>query len=319
MDSSPKPAAPDPDLPAQPPGADGDATIRTPDGDVTIRTPGPVPAGNAAVRAPNQRPTVPDADATVRLPSQAPARTASPMKAAPIQSSRWAKAIKPAVAAASVALVVAAVAYVFLLNSRVTLEAVQRQQAQAALEQAAVLAVAMKEELARARQELDESNQRLSGLAALRDTAAQREMEMERLRAQIEQKERELVTLYKTASPKDELLVMLQSAGVRVLLLAGTDAAKAAGGLILYDADRGKAFLYAFNLPALPRGKVYQLWAVTTKPVSAGTFNADSGRKGRHLARSLPAKAGITKFSVSVEPAGGKPQPTGAFYLQGSL
>ena len=353
MDSSsqpPKPG-PDPDPPAQPPGPAGDATIRTPDGDVTIRTPGPVPAGDATfrlptqpppgptgdttirqpsrpaaepagdatVRAPNQQPNVPDADATVRLPSQPAARTAPPVKAAPTQPSGWIRAARPALAAASVACVVAAIGYVFLLNSRVTLETVQRQQAQASLEQAAVLAVAMKQELTQTRQELDESNQRFTGLAALRDTAAQREMEMERLRAQLEQKERELVALYKTASPKDEMLIMLQSSSVRALPLAGTAAAKAAGGLILYDAERSKALLYAFNLPALPRGKVYQFWTFTTRPVSAGTFNADAGRKSRYLARGLPAKSGITKFAVSVEPTGGKPQPTGAFYLQGSL
>jgi anti-sigma-K factor RskA len=111
----------------------------------------------------------------------------------------------------------------------------------------------------------------------------------------------------------------VQSASVRVLPLAGTDAARTAGGLVLYDSERGKAFLYAFNMPTLPRGKVYQLWTITTKPISAGTFNADTGHKCRHLVRSLPAKSGITKFAVSVEPEGGKPQPTGAIYLLGSL
>jgi anti-sigma-K factor RskA len=148
---------------------------------------------------------------------------------------------------------------------------------------------------------------------------AQREMDIERLSTQLAQKEQELVALYKTASPKDEMLAMLQSANVRVLSLASTDAAKSAGGLILYDPERGRAFLYAFNMPVLQRGKVYQLWAITTKPVSAGTFSADTGRKSRYIARSLPAKSGITKFAVSVEPEGGKPQPTGAIYLHGSL
>ncbi len=139
MDSSSKPPkpGPDPDPPAQPPDVDPEATIRTPDGDVTIRTPGPVPAGDATfrlpsrpaaepagdaiVRAPNQQSSVLDADATVRMSSQPAARTASPVKTAPIQSSRLARAVKPAFAAASVALVVAAIGYVFLLNSRVTL------------------------------------------------------------------------------------------------------------------------------------------------------------------------------------------------------
>ena len=304
---------------AQPGGVDTDATLRTPDGDVTIRTPGPpviVPAGDVTIRLPNQQGT-PDTDATIRMTSQPATRTAPPARAAAAQPPWWTRAARPALAAASVALVLGAGFYAFSLKSKMAVEVAQRHEAEAAFQQQTVMAGTLRQELAQARQELTDFRQRT--LPGLQDTIAQREMDLERLRAQLDQKEKELVVLYKTASPKDEMLAMLQSASVRVLSLAGTDAAKSAGGLILYDAERGKAFLYTFNMPALPRGKVYQLWAIAAKPVSAGTFSADTGRKSRHLARSLPAKSGITKFTVSVEPEGGKPQPTGAIYLHGSL
>jgi len=291
-------------LPQSAGATDSDATLRTPDGDVTIRTPAPPVA-------------VPAGDATIRLPSQPATRTAPQAKAAPVQPPWWAWTTTPAFAAASAALVLGIGAYAFLLNSKVALETAQRQQTEAALQQQTVQAATLRQELAQSQQDLVEFKQRT--LPALQDAVAQREMDIERMRIQLAQKEQELVGLYKTASPKDEMLAMLQSANVRVLSLAGTDAAKSAGGLVLYDAERGKAFLYAFNMPALPRGKVYQLWTITTKPVSAGTFSADTGRKCRHLARSLQAKSGITKFAVSVEPEGGKPQPTGAIYLHGSL
>lgn len=306
---------------AQTAGADADATLRTPDGDITIRVPPPAaaPPGDVTIKLPQQAAGAPDTDAAVRMPSQPAARPAPASKTTPVQPPWWAWAATPAFASASVALALGIGAYTFVLNSRVTLETAQRRQAETTLQQQVIQTTALRQELTQARQELIESKQRLSELAALPDTIAQREMDIERLRAQLDQKEKELVALYKTASPKDEMLAMLQSANVRVLPLAGTDAAKSAAGLILYDAERGKAFLYAFNMPALPRGKVYQLWAITTKPISAGTFNADTGRKSRHLARSLPAKSGITKFAVSVEPEGGKPQPTGAIYLAGQL
>ena len=335
MDSSSQPPnpGPDPDPPARPPATDGDATIRTPDGDVTIRTPGPVPTGDTTFRLPNQPTPDPSGEAAAPLPSHPgvvrawdatvrvssdprPSHTASPVKAATATSSPL---VKATITAVFVALLLSLVAYIYLLNSKITLETTQRQQAQASLEQAATLAVAMREELEQSRRGLNEANQRLSGLAALKDTVAQREMEVERLRAQIEEKEKELVLLYKTASPTDETLAMLQSASVRVIPLANTDAAKGADGLILYDAARGKAFLYAFNMPALPRGMVYQLWAITTKPVSAGTFRTDTGRKGRHFVRRLPGRSSITRFDISIEPAGGKSQPTGVIYLHGSL
>ncbi len=341
MDSTPKAPKPDPDdePQAQRP-VDPDATIRTPDGDVTIHTPGPVPVGDTTFRLSN--PPTPEAseepaapiptqpgivrtwDATVRPtsvqrpsgPKEMPPPMASPAKPAAATSSSLVKATLTAV---FIALLLSLVAYIYLLNSKITLETAQRQQAQASLDQAATLAVAMREELEQARRDLEESTQRLNGLAALKDLVAQREMEAERLRAQIEEKEKELVLLYKTASPRDETLAMLQSASVRVIPLAHTDVAKGAEGMILYDATRGTVLLYAYNMPALPRGLVYQLWAVTTTPVSAGTFKPDTGRKGRLFVRKLPRKSRITRFDISVEPAGGKPQPTGAIYLYGSL
>ena len=307
----------------QAPGANNpDATLRTTDVDVTLRTPDQpavVPAGDVTLRRPPQPEVIPAGDATVRMPGQPTVLAASPIKPALSRSSRWAWTATPAFAAAAVVLVMGLGIYAFFLKSRVAIETAHRQQAEDNLEKAGLLAAALQQELAQARQELNESKQQLTALHGLQDMVAKREMAVERLRAQLAQKEQELVTLYKTASPKDEMLAMLQSANVRVLSLAGTDYAKSAGGMIFYDAERGKAFLYAFNLPALPRGKVYQLWAITTKPVSAGTFSADTGRKSRHLARSLPAKSGITKFAVSIEPEGGQPQPTGAIYLTGQL
>ena len=305
---------------AQTTGADADATLRTPDGDVTIRTPGSpvvVPAGDVTVRLPNQPEVAPAANVPVRPPSQPATRTAPPMKAVPAQSPWWAWAATPSFAAASAALLLSLGFYAFSLKSQMDMAITQRQEVDTALQQQTLQAGTLRQELTQARQDLVEFKQRT--LPALQDAVAQREMDIERLRIQVAQKEQELVGLYKTASPKDEMLAMMHSANVRVLSLTGTDAARSAGGLVLYDAERGKAFLYAFNMPALPRGKVYQLWTITTKPLSAGTFSADTGRKCRHLAHSLQAKSGITKFAVSVEPEGGKPQPTGAIYLHGSL
>lgn len=321
MDSSPKPAKPDPGKLVQPPPTDGNATIRTPEGDVTIRRPGEAHADNANESVRNKPKTLrawdatvrmTDTEATIRMTKQRP----SLMDAA---AALWSRLAKPVLAAASFTLIVVLAAYVYFLNSKVDLEIANRQQALAALDQAATAAVAMRQELTQARKELDESKQRLIGMAALQDLVAQREADLERLNAQLGEKEQELVALYRKASPKDETLAMLRSASIHTIPLSGLDDAKSAGGLILYDSARGRAFLYAFNLSPLPRGKVYQLWVGPTKPVSAGTFKADTGRKGRLLVRNLPARSGSTKFTVSVEPEGGRPQPTGAMVLRGSF
>lgn len=245
-----------------------------------------------------------------------PSQTGTPVRPAPATSSPL---VKTAITAGFVALVLSLVGYLYILNSQLTLETAQHQQAQESLDQAATVAVAMREELEQTRRALDEANQRLGEMAAQKDAVARLEMEVERLRAQLEEKEKEMVLLYKTASPRDEALALLQSASVRVVPLAATEAAKGADGMILYEEARGSALLYAFNMPALPRGMVYQLWAITPRPVSAGTFKADTGHKGRHFARGLPRRSRITRFEITIEPTGGNPKPTGTIYLSGSF
>jgi anti-sigma-K factor RskA len=101
--------------------------------------------------------------------------------------------------------------------------------------------------------------------------------------------------------------------------LTGSAAAKSAGAFLLFDPEGKRAFLYAFNMPALPPGKTYQLWSILEKPVSAGTFGLEAGHKCRHMARNIPDPTRITKFAVSLEPEGGRPEPTGEIYLAGQL
>ncbi|MER3423147.1 MAG: hypothetical protein C4293_07860 [Nitrospiraceae bacterium] len=72
-------------------------------------------------------------------------------------------------------------------------------------------------------------------------------------------------------------------------------------------------------MPPLPPGKTYQLWAIVDNPISAGTFTTDSGHKSRLVLRSLPDLSRINKFAVSVEPEGGRSQPTGEIYLAGQV
>ena len=91
------------------------------------------------------------------------------------------------------------------------------------------------------------------------------------------------------------------------------------GAFLLFDPVTKKAWLYAFNLPALPNGKVYQLWAIEDKPVSAGVFGLDTGQKGRMMIRNLHQFSRMKKFAVTMEPDGGLAQPTGAIYLVGQI
>lgn len=117
----------------------------------------------------------------------------------------------------------------------------------------------------------------------------------------------------------EEIARIFSSPYARMASLNGTDMAKNAYAMVFVEPDTRRGFFYANNLPPLPAGKTYQLWVITDKPVSAGVFSLDRGRKGRVMLHDIPNVGRIKKFAVSLEPAGGRAQPTGSIYLVGDL
>jgi anti-sigma-K factor RskA len=84
---------------------------------------------------------------------------------------------------------------------------------------------------------------------------------------------------------------------------------------LLHDPQTQKVWLYTVNLPECPNGTAYQLWAIQDKPVSLGTFHMDTGESAHLLVKRHPDFARAKKFAISLEPSGGRPQPTGPIYL----
>jgi len=84
---------------------------------------------------------------------------------------------------------------------------------------------------------------------------------------------------------------------------------------IIWNAHAG-GLLVAADLPPLPEGKIYELWAIAGgKPLPAGLFGVDAQGKGRLAVAPLPGGASVDVFAVTLEPAGGVQSPTGAMYL----
>ena len=76
------------------------------------------------------------------------------------------------------------------------------------------------------------------------------------------------------------------------------------------------------DLPALPQGKVYQLWAIPEgqAPLDAGLFTLDAQGHGRGGLKALPDPTlPVRTFAITVEPAGGSPSPTSAILLAGNI
>lgn len=157
----------------------------------------------------------------------------------------------------------------------------------------------------------DKLQQQTNEATEAKGQLAQREAELEEIRAQLSQRS----AAGAAKAPQDELAALLRIPNVKSVLLTGSDMAKRAAGFLLYDARTQNVWLYSMNLPESPAGTTYQLWAIHDKPVSVGTFNMDTGETAHILVKKAPSFTTAKTFAVSLEPSGGRPQPTGPIYL----
>jgi anti-sigma-K factor RskA len=155
-----------------------------------------------------------------------------------------------------------------------------------------------------------EIQRKANDAAELKNQLMEREVELETAHAQLSAGAR-------GKTPQDELAALLRRPDAKVVTLAGSEMAKRATAILLYDARTQKAWLYSANLPECPSGMIYQLWAIDQKPISIGTFHMEAGETAHLLVKRLPEFEKAKRFAVSLEPSGGRPQPTGAIYLIG--
>lgn len=133
-----------------------------------------------------------------------------------------------------------------------------------------------------------------------REVGGQRE-QVAALRAQVDQQR--------------ELLAILRSPETEVVTLAGLKPSPATRGRMWWNPEAGGIFV-ANALPVPPPGKTYQLWAIAGgKPLSAGTFDVDRQGTGGLRVKPLPGTQKVDVFAVTLEPAGGRPQPSGEMVL----
>jgi anti-sigma-K factor RskA len=157
----------------------------------------------------------------------------------------------------------------------------------------------------------NEIQQRTNEATEAKEQLAQREAELEETRFQLSQR-----GVARTAgTPQDELAALLRIPNVKAVSLTGSDMAKRAAGFLLYDSQTQKVWLYSVNLPECPAAMTYQLWAIHDKPMSIGTFHMDRGETAHLLVKKVPSFTNAKTFAVSLEPSGGRPQPTGPMYL----
>jgi anti-sigma-K factor RskA len=157
----------------------------------------------------------------------------------------------------------------------------------------------------------NELQQRTNEAAEAKEQLAQREAELDETRVQMSRKGGARTV----GIPQDELATLLRIPNVKAVSLTGSEMAKRAAGFLLYDSRTQKVWLYSVNLPECPAGTTYQLWAIHDKPISIGTFHMDTGETAHLLVKKVLNFTDAKTFAVSLEPSGGRPQPTGPMYL----
>ncbi len=114
-------------------------------------------------------------------------------------------------------------------------------------------------------------------------------------------------------------LTILAAPNVQSVSLSGMGTSHSAVGRTFIDAAAHHAVFYASNLPALGPDKSYQLWYLDEdeQKTSAGVFSADAnGKAALVIDQPLPLER-IQGWVVTIEPRGGRPQPTGPMALAG--
>ncbi|MFQ5527232.1 MAG: anti-sigma factor domain-containing protein [Thermoanaerobaculia bacterium] len=104
------------------------------------------------------------------------------------------------------------------------------------------------------------------------------------------------------------------------VLLAGLNAAPDSSARTYVDPSTNRAVFYAANLEPLSEDQTYQLWFIADgTPISGGVFSVDEQGSGSIVVDNVASADSLEAWAVTVEPAGGVPQPTGTMVLLGSV
>ena len=108
----------------------------------------------------------------------------------------------------------------------------------------------------------------------------------------------------------DEVLALL-SAPDTIVRVSQEGATQPPQGKVFLNPKRG-VLLLASNLPPAPEGKLYEMWVIPAggKPIPAGLFQSESNGTAVHLQQGPVDVASTGAVAVTLEPAGGAPQPT---------
>ncbi len=140
------------------------------------------------------------------------------------------------------------------------------------------------------------------------------------LRNDLELREQTLTELQAKLVKEKEMMDFVMNPGVSEVKLGSKMPDTNASGKLYWNEETDKGLFLVSSIPLPEKGMTYQLWAIEGgKPVSMGVFDVDKEGNSMMEIELMPEPGESMQFAVTLEPAGGMPQPTGAMYLYGSL
>jgi anti-sigma-K factor RskA len=121
----------------------------------------------------------------------------------------------------------------------------------------------------------------------------------------------------KQLADEQEMLHLYTSKDTIKVALAPKPGMIKGDGEVMYNGKMGLLMYDGWIAPS-PDDKSYQLWVVPMegKPISAGVFNPATSDTAHWMAK-VPEGIAPKMFAITLEPAGGMPQPTGPMVLVG--
>lgn len=117
-----------------------------------------------------------------------------------------------------------------------------------------------------------------------------------------------------------EIDSFMSPGGMRAIPLNPTGAASEATGFVLVSTDGNEGALVVDGLPPLGENQQYQLWLIKNGERTSGAiFSTDETSYGGTRIRAPESLLSYSAVGITIEQAGGSPQPTGVQVLAGTL
>ncbi len=112
----------------------------------------------------------------------------------------------------------------------------------------------------------------------------------------------------------------MSAEGMRAVSLISTGIASQATGFVLISKDGDSGALVVDGLPPLDQNQQYQVWLSRDRQkISSALFSTDAKEYGTTRLRAPGSLLEYSSVDITIEPAGGSLQPTGAKVLGGPL